>query len=118
MEGDQPSDTLFSCADPLGRPIAARRRRWEEHIRARHPEIAPHGEAVRATLEAPDFIVADFDNPDGLNYYRLAVLPSPYDRLYLKVVVSFDRVGSTVIGDVITAYPTGQIARGEVQRWP
>ncbi|MGH8574830.1 MAG: hypothetical protein ACREX8_20035 [Gammaproteobacteria bacterium] len=118
MEVDQPSDFVFTCADPLDRPIAARQRRWEDHIRARHPEIAPRIEAVRATLEAPDFIVSDFDNPDGLNYYRLAVLPSPYDRLYLKVVVSCRRIGSSVIGDVITAYPTGQIARGEVHRWP
>ncbi|MGH2616749.1 MAG: hypothetical protein ACRDJC_16060 [Thermomicrobiales bacterium] len=118
MEVDQPPDILFTCEDPLGRPITARRQRWEEHVRPRHPEVAPHVVGVRATLEAPDFIVSDFDNPDGLNYYRLAVLPSPYDRLYLKVVVSFRRIGSSVIGEVITAYPTGQIARGEVQRWP
>ncbi len=113
-----PSDTVVSCVDPLGRPIAARRRRWEEHVRTRHPEIAPHAEAVRATLTAPDFIVSDFDNPDGLNYYRFGALPAPYDRLYLKVVVTFRQAKSTVFGDVITAYPTGKIARGEVQQWP
>jgi hypothetical protein len=118
MESDRAADTLFSCVDPLGRPIVARRQRWDEHIRTRHPEIGPHDAIVRATLEEPDFIVADFDNPDGLNYYHLAALPSPYDRLYLKVVVSFNRVGAEVMGDVITAYPTRQAARGEVQRWP
>lgn len=116
MEGDRTADTLFSCVDPLGRPIAAQRHRWNEHIRARHPEVAPHPMAVRATLEAPDLIVADFDNPNGLNYYRFAALPPPYDRLYLKVVVTFDRVGAEVVGDVNTAYPTGKTARGEVQR--
>ena len=118
MESDRAADTLLSCVDPLGRPVVARRQRWEEHIRARHPEIAPLVEVVRATLEAPDFIVSDFDNPDGLNYYRFGVLPPPYSRLYLKVVVSFRGIGSTAVGDVITAYPTGKIARGEVQQWP
>jgi hypothetical protein len=118
MEVEPPSDALFSCVDPKGRLIAARRRRWEEHVRARHPEIAPHVAAVRATIEAPEFIVSDFDNPDGLNYYRFGVLPPPYDHLYLKVVVSFHAIDSAVIGDVITAYPTGKIARGEVQQWP
>jgi len=104
--------------DPYGQPIAARKRRWEEHIRARHPEIASHVDAVRTTLETPDVIVSDFDNPDGLNYYRFGILPPPFDQLYLKVVVNFYRIDSTVIGDVITAYPTGNIARGEVQQWP
>ena len=118
MEGDLPSDTLFACVDPLGQPIAARTRRWDEHIRDRHPELAAQVEAIRTTLEAPDFIVSDFDNPDGLNYYRFGVLPSPYDRLYLKVVVTYRQRASVMIGDVITAYPTGKIARGEVQQWP
>jgi hypothetical protein len=54
--------------DPLNRPIAAQTRRWDEHMRVRHPELASHAGAVRATLEAPDFIVSDFNNPDGLNY--------------------------------------------------
>ncbi|MGH2613968.1 MAG: hypothetical protein ACRDJC_01915 [Thermomicrobiales bacterium] len=112
MEVDPPSVTVFSCVDSLDRPIAARQRRWEEHIRARHPEVAPRVAAVRATLEAPDFSVSDFDNPDGLNYDRFGALPSPYDRLYLKVVVIFHRTGFNVMGDVITAYPTGTIARG------
>ena len=114
----EPPDIVVACVDPLGRSIAARRRRWDEHVIARHPEIASHAEAVRATLTAPDFIVTDFDNPDGLNYYRFGVLPPPYSRLYLKVVVSFRGSGSPAVGDVITAYSTGRIARGEVQQWP
>ena len=118
MQEDQPSDTVFSCADPLAQPIVARRQRWEEHVRTRHPEVADHVEAVRVTLEIPDYIVSDVDNPDGLNYYRFGVLPPPYHRLYLKVVVTFQHFESGVVGDLITAYPTGRIARGEVQRWP
>ncbi len=54
----------------------------------------------------------------ALNDYRFGALPPPYDRLYLKVVVSFRRIGSASIGDVITAYPTGTMARGEVRQWP
>jgi hypothetical protein len=84
----------------------------------RHPEIASHPDAVKWTIEAPDIIVSDFDNPDGLNYYRFGALPAPYDRLYLKVVVSFRQTGPTIVGDLVTAYPTGRLARGEVQQWP
>ena len=118
MEIDQSSDVVISCADPLAHLIVAQRRRWDEHIRNRHPEVADQVEAIRATLEIPDYIVSDVDNPDGLNYYRFGVLPPPYHRLYVKVVVSFQQIGSNVVGEVITAYPTRRIARGEVQRWP
>jgi hypothetical protein len=68
MEGDRPSDIVIACADPLAQSIVARRQRWEEHVRARHPEVADQVEAVLASLEAPDYIVSDVDNPDGLNY--------------------------------------------------
>jgi hypothetical protein len=118
MEFEQPTEIVFSGADPLGRRVVARRDRWEENLRVRHPEVALYEAAVRLTLEAPDYIVSDVDDLDGLNYYRFGVLPSPYDRLYLKVVVTFYRSESTVIGQVITAYPTGRIARGEVKQWP
>ena len=109
---------VFSCRDPLDRRVEARTHRWEDHLRARHPEVAYVPDAVRRTIEAPDISVSDFDNPNGLNYYRFGALSAPYERLFLKVVVSYREVGSTFVGDVITAYPTGRIARGEVQQWP
>lgn len=66
-------------------------------------------EPVRSTLENPDWIALDADNPDGLTYYRL----------YLKVCVSFHRRDQAgILGKVITAYPTKGLGRGEVVQWP
>lgn len=119
MVGDQSSDVVPSCLDPLGRRIVARRDRWEDHLWVRHPEVARHVEAVRLAIEDPDSIRSDADNPDGLNYYRPATLPPPYHRLYLKVCVTFDQQGPNErLGTVITAYPTKRLGRGEVPRWP
>lgn len=119
MGSQTPSNTVFICVDPLGRRIEARRARWEAHLRVRHPEVAAQPDAVRLALEAPTEIATDLDNPDGLNYYRPAVLLPPHDRLYLKVCISFhrrDRVGP--LGEFVTAYPTKRIRRGEVHQWP
>ncbi|MFN8593501.1 MAG: hypothetical protein U0031_18740 [Thermomicrobiales bacterium] len=96
----------------------ARKARWEEHVRLRHPEVASHFAAVRLTLEAPDVIVSDFDNPHGLNYYRFGALSAPYHRLFLKVVVTFQQIDNAIVGAVITTSPTGRIAHAEVQQWP
>lgn len=119
MSSETPSDTIFVCLDPLGRRIVASRARWIGHLRVRHPEVAAQPDAVRLTLEAPSDIAADLDNPDGLNYYRPAVLLPPHDRLYLKVCISFhrrDRAGP--LGEFVAAYPTKRLRRGEVQQWP
>lgn len=119
MDTGRSADLILACIDPLGLRIEVGRERWEGHLRPRHPEVATRVEAVRLTLERPDRILADVDNPDGLNYYRAAALPPPQHRFYLKVCISFhrrDRHGP--LGAFVTAYPTKGIRRGEVQRWP
>jgi hypothetical protein len=100
------------------RSVVAKRERWIGHVKVRHPEISDHLDAVRQGIEAPERIFADAGNPDGVNYYRFGVLPSPYHRLYLKVCVTFDVDADGLMGTLVTAYPTKRFGRGEVQLWP
>lgn len=56
----------------------------------------------------------------GENYYRLAALPPPYDRGYLKVCVAFgpaDALGREAIGVVVTAYPARSPKHGDARKW-
>jgi hypothetical protein len=119
MDPGFPSDTLLVCADAFRRRIVIGRSRWEGHLQTRHREVFRHLDAVRLSLERPDRVTRDAKNPDGINYYRMAALPPPYHRLYLKVCVSFHRSDHDgPVGGFVTAYPTKGIGRGEEQRWP
>ena len=110
---------MLQCFDPTGREIVARLGQWVAHIEDRHPELDEHFGSVELTLTDPYRITEDTKHPDRLNYDRAAALPPPFRRLYLKVCVGFRSSGRTShFGEVITAYPTGRIGRGEVQRWP
>ena len=110
---------IFHTFDYAHREVLARFGRWILHIEARHPEVDEHFDAVERVLADPYRVTQDATYHNRLNYYRPSVLPAPYDRLYLKVCVVFYRIGQTgMIGEVVTAYPTTRIRRGEVQQWP
>ena len=56
--------------------------------------------------------------PERVSFYRRGVLGEPYRRWILKVCVHLlppDEAGNTV-GEVVTAYPTPSIKRGETQQ--
>ena len=121
MEPHHPSDIVPSCFDPFGRNVVATLGRWEEHIEGGHPEVDEHFAAAQSTVEAPEIVTADAKNQTRENFYRRGVLPPPFDRLYLKVCVAYGPgrvLGAFLIGQVVTAYPTRTIGRGEAQRWP
>ena len=110
---------VFHALDYVHRQILARFGRWVLHIEARHPEVDQHFDAVERVFADPYQVTQDATYRNRLNYYRPNALPAPYDRLYLKVCVAFSGHGLTgMIGEVVTAYPTTRIGRGEVQQWP
>lgn len=115
-----PSPPLFEGIDPIGRRVVARLRRWDGHVRDKHPEVVDHHPAVRAAIEAPTFVTRDADHPERENFYRFGTLPG-VDRHCLQVCVEFgpgDVSGNRSDGEVITAYPTRKLKRREVRIWP
>ncbi len=121
MEPRLPSDIVLSCFDPFGRNVVATLGHWENHIEDGHPEVDEHFAAAQLTVEAPEIVTADAKHQNRENYYRRGVLPSPYDRLYLKVCVAYGPgsvLGTFLIGQVVTAYPARAVGRGGAQRWP
>ena len=62
----------------------------------------------------------DAEVPARVSFYRRGVLGEPYRRWFPKVCVHLlppDEVGTT-IGEIVSAYPTPSIKRGETQQWP
>jgi hypothetical protein len=88
---------VFRCADRFGREVVL----YERAI----------ARAQRIRIDAT--------HRDRRCYYRRGVLPAPYDKDYLKVVVRFappDARG-VVRGEVVTAYATPRLKRGETREW-
>ncbi|MBA3642877.1 MAG: hypothetical protein H0W59_02270 [Chloroflexia bacterium] len=121
MERDHPNAVVLHCFDPLGREVVARLGQWKGHIEGRHPEVDEHFDSVQRAIERPEQITIDAINSNRENYYCRGALPAPYDRLFLKICVAY-RPGNSLetyqTGEVITAYPTKRIGRGEAPRWP
>ncbi len=121
MDLYDPDEIILHCFDPLGREVVARRGQWEGHIESRHPEIDKHFDSVRRVIESPELITIDAINSNRENFYCRGTLPAPYDRLLLKICVAYgpgNFLGTYQIGEMITAYPTKRIGRGEASRWP
>ena len=94
---------LLGMTDRWGRAIVVTEDGWS-HIHAEHAEMQGQEGAV----------------PKRESYHQTGVLPEPYGRRYLKVCVRFappDETGA-IVGEVVTAYPTPDLTRGETQRWP
>lgn len=121
MEPRDPSDIVLYCFDPFKRNVVATLGHWERHIEGGHPEVDEHFEAAEATIRRPESLTLDAKHANRENFYRRGVLPPPYDKLNLKVCVAYgfaDVFRTIELGQVITAYPTKAVGRGETQRWP
>ena len=115
-----PGDVILACVDPYSRVVVIRRDWWVTHVLDRHPELDGHAEPVQRTIEQPDVVTRDAIYPNGTNFYRMDALPSHAGK-YLKAVVGDDPnsfVGVVFVGEVVTAYPTRRVKRGEQQLWP
>lgn len=94
-------------------------RAWS-HILEDHGELADNEWAIDLTVRQPDFLMDDASVPGRLAYYRGNVLPQPFAASFLKVCVELlppDESGA-IVGEIVTAYATPSIKRGERQRWP
>ena len=110
---------ILSFTDRWGRTIVLSDEAWS-HILAEHAEMVGQESAVDMTVAAPERVMTDVDVPHRLSFYRTGVLPGRYRRWFLKVCAHFsppDDAGN-IIGEIVTAYPTPNLKRGETQLWP
>jgi hypothetical protein len=116
--GSGPLD-LLSFVDRWRRVIVLTEDAWS-HILDEHAEMEGQEGAVDATVTAPERVTNDASVPERVCFYRSGVLPGRYRPWYVKVVVHFsmpDETG-TVVGEIVTAYATPVLKRGETRIWP
>jgi hypothetical protein len=112
---------ILECSDPWGREIELDEEIWLRKIVRSGLRLPEHAlDSVRRTIEAPDFVTFDKYHRDGECFYRSHVLPKPLDHLYLKVCVKIieDLDDATILGRVVTDYPTDRVPKGELPKWP
>ena len=93
-------EILFTVPDKDGIPINLTRERWESHILVGHPAMAKHLEAIKVTINDPDYILQSDKRADTKLFYRLGVTEGKYSNLYVVVVVRY----TASEGFVRTAY--------------
>lgn len=94
--------TLFCVSDPQGFAIALDVNKWETHIVVRHPELRPHLDGVRRTIEAPELIQVSEGSATAYYYRLTGRTEKRAGDLYIQVVVN--RNEETKSGWVKTAH--------------
>ncbi|MCC6313919.1 MAG: hypothetical protein IT337_07880 [Thermomicrobiales bacterium] len=115
------SPPVIACTDRWGRVVVVREYRWDTHIVSRHPELEGQYKAVEMAIRHPDVVKHDATFATGEAFYRSLTEPQRYAGRYLKVCIAFspgDRPDAYQTGEVITAYITSRIAKGERHKWP
>ena len=107
----------FEWVDREGVPVFCNRETWEEHIARRHLEVSGPEEAVRLVISQPLYVYRDARYSNRKVYYLPFVLPAPYDRFYLKVVVAYDMEGGRMKGQVITAFGEETVRESDELLW-
>lgn len=104
-------EILFTIPDRDDIPIHLTRERWESHILVGYPAMAKHLEAIKLTINDPDYILRSDKRADTKLFYRLGVTEGRYSNLYVVVVIRY----TASEGFVRTAYlALKSIAGGEV----
>ena len=107
----------FEAIDPNGITVRCHHDTWESHVADEHLEMRDQQAAVSATITQPVFIYQDRAHPRRHVYYRPFVLPEPYYRYYLRVVVEYHGHGDRKRGALVTAFAAANIRQGDVLIW-
>lgn len=107
---------ILRCRGPWHREIVLATATWVLHILPQRSALRGNEGSVQLTLTDPHVVMHDATHGVRENFYRFGALPAPYDHLYLKVCVAFDRPGGD--GRVVTACPTRQFQPGERRKQP
>ena len=117
---DRESELILDCTDCTGRRTILEAFNWDGKILLDHRRSMEENRyAVEVTIREPDFINHDTDYGDRDVYYRRGLLPDPYHKDYVKVVVVVEHARTfRTYGRIISAYATPDVKRGEKRKWP
>ena len=114
------SPPILTCNTPDRRSVVLSQQQWTGHILSGHPEMQDLLAYVEWSLQRPDHITRDRNNPDRQCYY-VRYTSRRGLRLWIRSVVHFDssvteRYG--VDGFVVTSHITGRVNSKEASLWP
>lgn len=110
---------FLRCVDQWGRTVVLMKDRWHDHILTEHAELAGNQDCICQALASPTEARHDIDYLDRESFYAAFILPPPWQLTYLKVSVQYmhNQLSGEATGEVITAYATPSIKKGETLKW-
>jgi len=114
---------LVEAKDPWRQAVTLSEETWEKHIVCEHPEMGAMASrdeilsCISQTISNPLYICQDAIHSNRRNFYLPFILPKPYQRSYLKVVVEYRKRWFGLKGYVRTAYSTTALKPGEKIIW-
>ncbi len=117
---DQGVPLCLKIREQDGTRITCDQSRWEEHIIARHPEMAGRIEWVRETVESPTLICRSIYHARRRLLYRPYQFDSLPTAAYLRVVVEYHRNMLTRLtsGIIISAFAVANVEPDAEKIWP
>ncbi len=112
-------EAVVRYVDQWGREIVLDADTWHLHILPDRPMLAGNDDLVDAARTDPSDGLLDATHAARESSYPPMRSPRSGRRLYLKVCVEFEPEGPSdfVRGQVLIAYPTTKIKRGERPKW-
>lgn len=109
---------MFESVDKDGILVKCTKDTWYKHIVAEHPEMKGWEAYVKAAIEKPYQIYQDGGHPEVRIIYKPFILPSPYNRYYLRVAIRYRRRAfGKLRGYVSTAFPCVNKRKGDILIW-
>ena len=90
------SEIVLSAVDPFGRVVTLTQAAWIAHILDSHPEMRGNENAVKDTIENPDFIYRS-NYKESSELFFSKSLESTYPNLYIRVVVDFTQPNAGIV---------------------
>ncbi len=107
----------FSTTDKDNVQVSCSHDTWDSHIAGEHLEMVGQQLAVESTVRDPAYEYKSGRYPDRRLFYKPFVLPGPFHRTYLLVVVGYRTRDGFSTGSVITAFSTANMKQGYILIW-
>ena len=107
----------FNAVDRDGVSVHCRHDTWARHIVDEHREMEDQQGAVIGAIGNPAYIYQSERYPQRRLLYRPFILPKPFDRTYLLVVIEYRTSRGQRRGEVVTAFSAFNIKQRDILIW-